>query len=226
VERAGFARAVGLRCDGGAARLFEVEAVVTDHDAPTPEPDPTARSEGSARRIRDLSLKQRRQAVAFAIARAVLVAVGVIVVYGLVPFDRSSTGDIFLVGLAAVVIIVLVNVFELRAVSLAEFPTLRAFEALSLSLVVVLVAFASMYLVLTNDNADAFDEALNHTGALYFSLTTLTTIGYGDIVPVSDTARKVVMAQMLIDVLVIGVFVRLVVNVVRARLPRSANHSG
>jgi hypothetical protein len=206
--------------------LFEVEAVVTDHDALPPEPDPTARSEGSARRIRDLSLKQRRQIVAFAIARAVLVAVGVIVVYGLIPFDRSSTGDIFLVGLAAVVIIVLVNVFELRAVSLAEFPTLRAFEALSLSLVVVLVAFASMYLVLTNDNAAAFDETLNHTGALYFSLTTLTTIGYGDIVPVSDIARKVVMAQMVIDVLVIGVFVRLVVNVVRARLPSSANHSG
>ena len=38
-----------------------------------------------------------------------------------------------------------------------------------------------------------FDKFFNR---LYFSLTTMTTIGYGDISPVSKTARSIVLLQM------------------------------
>lgn len=39
-----------------------------------------------------------------------------------------------------------------------------------------------------------FDKFFNR---LYFSLTTMTTIGYGDITPVSKRARSIVLLQML-----------------------------
>lgn len=38
-----------------------------------------------------------------------------------------------------------------------------------------------------------FDKFFNR---LYFSLTTMTTIGYGDIIPVSKRARSIVLLQM------------------------------
>lgn len=43
-----------------------------------------------------------------------------------------------------------------------------------------------------------FDKFFNR---LYFSLTTMTTIGYGDIAPVSKRARSIVLLQMFIFVI-------------------------
>jgi len=52
---------------------------------------------------------------------------------------------------------------------------------------------------LTDDNDKTmFDKFFNR---LYFSLTTMTTIGYGDISPLSKTARSIVLLQMFIFVL-------------------------
>ena len=46
-------------------------------------------------------------------------------------------------------------------------------------------------------------------------MTTLTTIGYGDIVAVTDSARVAVMVQMLFNVAVIGMTARLIVGTAR-----------
>ena len=51
-------------------------------------------------------------------------------------------------------------------------------------------------------------------------MTTLTTIGYGDIVAVTDTARVAVMVQMLFNVAVIGTTARLIVGTVRRSAER------
>ena len=52
---------------------------------------------------------------------------------------------------------------------------------------------------LTDDNDKTmFDKFFNR---LYFSLTTMTTIGYGDISPLSKTARSIVLLQMFTFVL-------------------------
>ena len=42
---------------------------------------------------------------------------------------------------------------------------------------------------------------------LYFSFTTLTTLGYGDIVPVSDGARLLTSAEALIGQLYLAIFI-------------------
>jgi hypothetical protein len=171
-----------------------------------------------ASRVNGASAAQQRRLVVVAILRALLTVTALLGAYALIPFDRATTAQIGLIVAAAVVLIMVMNVFELRAVALAEFPTLRAMQALTLSLVVLLVAFAGIYMVLSNNDTMAFDETLDHTGALYFSLTTLSTIGYGDIVPVSHGARVAVMTQMVVDVLVIAVFLRLITKTVKSRL--------
>ncbi len=170
------------------------------------------------RRALDLSGRRRLRILTVAIGRTVLTVMVLIVAYHLIPFDRGVTWQIGVVAVVALLLLFAGAAFELRAVTVAEFPTLRGIQALTVSLVVVLLAFAGVYMILSNSDSGAFDEVLDHAGALYFSLTTLTTIGYGDIVPVTHTARYVVMLQMVIDFLIIGVFVKLVTTTVRQRL--------
>ena len=170
------------------------------------------------RRARDLSRGRRRRLLAAAIGGTVITVVVLVVGYHLIRFDRGDTWQIGLVAVVALVLLFAGVVLELRAVKVAEFPTLRAVQSLTVSLVVVWLSFAGVYMILSNNDSGAFDEVLDHTGAVYFSLTTLTTIGYGDIVPLSHAARNVVMLQMVIDVLIIGVYVKLVTTTVRERL--------
>ena len=49
-------------------------------------------------------------------------------------------------------------------------------------------------------------------------MTTLTTTGFGDIVALSNPARATVMIQMVVDVAILGVAVKLLVGVARTRL--------
>jgi voltage-gated potassium channel Kch len=56
------------------------------------------------------------------------------------------------------------------------------------------------------------DPADRQTELLYFSLITLTTVGYGDIVPLSGTARVVTALEGVTGVLYIATTVALLVS--------------
>jgi hypothetical protein len=171
----------------------------------------------------------RRHAALVAVARIVIAMVAMVGLYFVLPFDRAESDTrVWLVVLGAVVVLAVVSALQLQAVARSEFPTIRGAEALTVSLVLLLVSFAGIYIGLSANDAGAFNESLDHIGALYFAMTTLTTIGYGDISPVGDGARIVVMVQMLVDVIVLGVFIKLVANTVKQQLstePAEADES-
>ena len=83
------------------------------------------------------------------------------------------------------------------------------FDALAVTIPLFLVAFAAVYLALSLGSPSHFSEPLDHTGSLYLAITIFSTVGFGDITPESDLARIVVSIQMLLDLVVIGVVVRL-----------------
>jgi voltage-gated potassium channel len=58
---------------------------------------------------------------------------------------------------------------------------------------------------------------LTKTGSLYFTITVFSTVGFGDITPVTDAARLVVSVQMIGDLLVIGIVVKLITGVAKHR---------
>jgi voltage-gated potassium channel Kch len=56
--------------------------------------------------------------------------------------------------------------------------------------------------------ANGFPSSLdgNFWRLMYFSLVTITTLGYGDILPLSNVARGLVAAEAILGIVVIGLF--------------------
>ena len=79
---------------------------------------------------------------------------------------------------------------------------------------VVLVVFAFTYYLLAANNGNQMVGVSTRLDALYFSMTTMTTVGYGDVHASGQLARGIVTVQLAFDVL----FIALLGAVARKRL--------
>ena len=179
-----------------------------------------------AHHILELGWDDRRRLVLFATARSVLLSAAMIVLLYLLPFTWAPALQLGGAVVVGALLIAGVARWQLRAVAHAAFPEVRAIEALVFSTSAMVVLFASCYLALSHRDPAAFSESLNHTGALYFTVTTLTTIGFGDIAASTDVARVTVMSQIVANFVVLSVLVKLIVNVARRRLSNEPLPSG
>jgi hypothetical protein len=59
--------------------------------------------------------------------------------------------------------------------------------------------FAIVYVSMAHANPVSFSEQLSRTAGLYFTITVLSTVGFGDITARTDAARLIVSLQMLLD---------------------------
>jgi voltage-gated potassium channel len=66
-------------------------------------------------------------------------------------------------------------------------------------------------------SADSFSEPLTRTDALYFTITVFSTVGFGDITAKTEPARLVVTAQMIADLVILGLAVKVIVGAARRR---------
>ena len=161
---------------------------------------------------------QRRRLIGLGLLRALATTTVLVALYYLLPLDHLKN-----VPVALVVILTAITVFQLRAVIKARYPTVRAIEALATTLPLFLLLFASLYFTMANANPANFNaHPLTRTDTLYFTVTVFSTVGFGDISAASQSARLVVTAQMLLDLLALGLVVRAFVTAVqRARQQRA-----
>ena len=103
---------------------------------------------------------------------------------------------------------------QVRMIIRSPFPNLRAIEALASSLSLVLVLFAGTYVAMATHSASNFGEHLTHTDALYFTVTVFSTVGFGDITAKTEAARLMVTGQMITDLVVVGVGIRIILGAV------------
>jgi Ion channel len=171
---------------------------MTDHADPEPAAQPKARP-------------SRRT-----IVRAVLLAAGstaaLVAIYYLLPLNRSSTWaavTMLAIGLAALIAVV---AFQVRWILRSRYPGLRAVQALATSIPLFLLLFAGTYVVMAAISAGNFSEPLTRTGALYFTVTVFSTVGFGDITAKTEAARLVVTGQMIVDLVAIGLVVKVIVG--------------
>ena len=160
------------------------------------------------------------------IVRSLLRAAGstavLMTIYYLLPLDNSAlwfAAMLLVIGLAALLGLV---AFQVRAIGGSRYPLLRALEALGVTVPLFLLLFASTYMVLADISARSFSQPLNHTNALYFTVTVFATVGFGDITATAAVARLVVTGQMIIDLVILGLGARVVLGAVsRGRQRRS-----
>ena len=161
-----------------------------------------------------------RRHIAVGAIRALATSAVVLVVYFIVPISERPGAAIALRLVAGLAIFTAVLAYEVRAILRSPKPFVRAANALALVIPLFLVVFAWTYLTMAASDPGSFSEALDRPAALYFTVTTFATVGYGDIHPVSDPARMVATVQMAADLIVIAVVVRLIVEAARGAMTR------
>lgn len=163
-----------------------------------------------------LDRRQRRREIVSTLVNAMLASALVVAIYYLIPLDDLTSGQAVLRLVAGIVAFALILFWQLRHVARATFPLLRAVRALAVTIPMFLVVFAAVYLSFGPVSGTHFSERLDHTGALYLAITVLSTVGFGDITPLSNLARIVVSIQMLLDLVVLGVVVRLIATAAKS----------
>jgi hypothetical protein len=72
----------------------------------------------------------------------------------------------------------------------------RSILIVVVNLAEIVMAFATMYLVIGNVADSSSGRITNATDAIYFSLVTITTVGYGDFVPRDAFTRMLAVCQV------------------------------
>jgi voltage-gated potassium channel len=117
------------------------------------------------------------------------------------------------VGLA---FLVAMGAWEIRQIMEAKLPMIRATQSLAGYVPLFLVLFATCYYLMARDDPSNFNiEPLTKTDTLYFTVTVFSTVGFGDINATSEIARIVVMVQIVLDLVLLGVGVRLLTQAVQ-----------
>jgi len=167
----------------------------------------------------DLPAAQRRRALALCTVRCVLSSALLLTVYFLLPVGGFEPGLSSLIVLSAgAAVFVVIFAWHVRSITRAAHPRLRAAEALVLSILLFIVIFSLAYVGLSDTSPSSFSEPLDHVGGLYFTIATLGTVGYGDIVPKSELARILVASQVLLDLAFVAVTVRTLLSASRRSL--------
>ena len=66
-------------------------------------------------------------------------------------------------------------------------------------------------------------ETLTRTDSIYFTITIFATVGFGDISAASEAARILVTAQMILDLIVLGLGIRILVGAVEVGRKKTSN---
>jgi hypothetical protein len=160
-----------------------------------------------------------RRPVVRTVARSLLTSTLLVVLYFLLPLrpDRPTSYLWLCGGLLLVGVLVVWQVLQIMA---ADYPRLRAIEAVATTLPLYLILFATGHYLLAQNQPDGYSQPLSRIDALYFVVTVFATVGFGDIVPTSETARIVTTVQMVLNLVFVGVIARVLLGAMQEGLRR------
>jgi UDP-N-acetylmuramyl pentapeptide phosphotransferase/UDP-N-acetylglucosamine-1-phosphate transferase len=158
----------------------------------------------------------RRIAWRLGLAMAGRITLSLLLLFGayfFLPAKMTGTAESDLVYLLlALGVFAVVVGLQVPAIVRARYPVLRAVEALTLIIALYLLIFARVYLSASLSSPDAFNHPLNHVTALYFTVTVFATVGFGDYVAATDGMRGLVTVQMVLNLIVLGLIIRLLTS--------------
>lgn len=160
-----------------------------------------------------------------AVLRSCAVLGLLIAAYATAPWDRWNSARLVWQLVAWLVLAALAVVVQVRSVLRSAHPWLRALEGALLCITLLLLPFAGVYAAMSEADPTTFTQPLTRLDAAYFTVTVFATVGFGDLAPVSAPARVLVTVQMLADLILIGVIVKVLIGAAERRrdLLRRAN---
>ena len=173
--------------------------------APSPPSPPSPRAMIERRRLRAGLLR----------VAAVVVLGGL--AYSVAPVEGAGK---WLTVTGAVGLQFLIAPFTFRRVQRIESsdtPVLDAMLAVTITITALVLGFSAIYLVLA-ERPDEVAGLETRLDSVYFTVTTLATVGTGDIHAQGQAARAVAIVQMLANVVVLAVSVRLLTGIAVRRV--------
>ena len=165
---------------------------------------------------KDLTRAQRRRGITLGLLRALGVSAVLIALYYVAPLDRLTGISLLVAMIIGLLALAAVTAYQVWAILRAAHPRVRAIQALATTVPLYLLLFAATYFLMSHTSSSNFNvHGLTRTDSIYFTVTVFTTVGFGDISPASQVARLVVTAQMIFNLLVLGLGVRLIVGAVQ-----------
>jgi hypothetical protein len=165
-----------------------------------------------------------RSPVAIVVLRCSAIVIGLSLLYAILPFQTDYWLLGLLIGGAAVGATVPITIRRVRRVLASDRPILDAAEALVLLVTTLVIGFSAVYL--TMNRADGqFAGISTRFDAIYFTVVTLGTVGYGDVTATGQAARMAVTIQIAFDFALLGVAVRVLTAAARHRLDHGSEPS-
>jgi hypothetical protein len=150
-----------------------------------------------------------------ALSVLVVPAIGV-VLFAVTPMRGERAWVGLVVGAASVLVVLPLTVRRARRIAVSDRPIFDAIETLALLFTLLVLGFAAVYVVLAG-HAGEIAGVRTRTDALYFTTSTLATVGFGDANATGQTARTVVTLQMVFDLVFIAAAVRLLAATAQRR---------
>jgi len=158
-----------------------------------------------------------------ALLRAALTVAALGAAYFLVPTRGGEAGPDWPWAILALCAFAVIVGIQVPAIVKAKYPVLRALESLAILLPAYLLIFARIYLSTSLNNSSAFNQPLTAVSALYFTVSVFASVGFGDIVALADSMRLLVTLQMLLNLVVFGVVIRVLASAARRGVARRAD---
>jgi hypothetical protein len=150
-----------------------------------------------------------------------LALVGAVALYYVLPMKGRLWPVGAIAGPAAAVALAPLTMRHLRRVLVSERPLLDGAFALAIVAVVLILGFSTTYWIMSVQSADEFTGIATKTDALYFTVTVLATVGFGDVHPIGQVARAVTTVNMLTNIVILAFSVRVLTWAARQRHERS-----
>ncbi|MFT3716626.1 MAG: potassium channel family protein [Gordonia sp. (in: high G+C Gram-positive bacteria)] len=178
------------------------------------EPDPATEPESSDD-LEDALASGR--GIVQAILRPLFAAGVLLLGYFMLPIRKYDELHVlgFIIGVA---LLVTFCVWEFRRFMGSRYPVPSALEVLTAFAGLYVVAFSTLYFLLSDYSPGSFNEKFTRVDALYFCMTVMTTTGFGDLSPESQAARVAVSVQMMTTLVIVGLGVRFVGILLHARV--------
>ena len=103
---------------------------------------------------------------------------------------------------------VLVVRTQLKGLHSGRWPVMAKVEALLTALYLLVLVFATTYFIVYRVAPDQIVGIADRTDSLYFSVTVISTVGFGDVHAVGTAGRLIVTGQMLFDLVYVGTALR------------------